>query len=120
MSVSSISSSLSTILTSYYTNSTSATGETSETGDDTTTGSTEEFDQEESSLSLTQGLVDTLSSISGTGTDDDSDGLSGLYDTIEMQRNSKAIANALAEYYSGTSEADEESTETDSGIDTTV
>lgn len=127
-SVSSISSSLSNILTSYYTNSTSATEETSETVDDTTTDSTEEsetLDQEEVNaiyLSISQGLVNTLSSISGTTTssDDNSNGLSGLYDAIEMQQNSQTIADALAKYYTGTSEETEDSTETDSGIDTTA
>ena len=117
-SVSSVSSS--NILTSYY-SSTSAADTASETVSETTTDDTEAsgvLNEEEVttlSFSFKQGLVDMLSSISGTG-DDDSDSLSGLYEAVEMQQFSKAIV----EYYTETLSGAEESTATDSSIDTTA
>lgn len=136
MSISSVSSSLSSLLTNYYNRTTSTTDTTEEASEDVTTENTAETEDEEDtednisaaatvSLSLDQAIVNTL----GYG-GSSSSGLSGLYQAVEMQVNSGALAAAVAKSYGLTSAADTdatstesantESSETDSSIDTTA
>ena len=103
-SISYLSSSINSLLSSYYTRNsyTAATGVSADNSNIDSTEETGTLGREEItsiSLSLPRSLVNVLSLLSGTDTDDDSNGLSSLFDAIEMQQNADSIYNSLLAYY---------------------